>query len=114
MAKELEEIYAGRIDLNPSCIGSDSGHVDVELCKRAQGLLKVVFFRLGHNMRIYVTTGEPTSASADSEDEQEEREIKNIVNIVFFTYFQCEYNAIQTMRLLEECKFIPPAKTITA
>lgn len=108
----MSEIYAGRIDLNPNCIGlsSEFAHMSLDLTKRVQNILKVVFFRLGHNMRIYVVETEPTSVISDHADPKEVQEIKNIVNIVFFTYFEHDYNAITTLKCLEECKFIPPAK----
>ena len=108
----MSDIYAGRIDLNPICMGlsPEFYHMANELTKRVQNVLKVVFFRLGHNMRIYMVLTEPTSVSSDHDDPKEVQEIKNICNIVFYTYFEHDHNAIATLKCLEDCQFIPPAK----
>lgn len=73
-------------------------------------LLRVVFLRLGHDIKVWVITDHPTRAYSDSGDWKEVADIKNLVNMTFAVYFECGCDIDASIRFLEKNDLMPPAE----
>lgn len=102
----------GDVDLNPDCMRKETqvgGPGVLHLTERVSYVLKVAFRRLGHEVKVWITTDHPTRAYSDAGDFLELAEIKNIVNMVFATFFECKYEVDTTIEFLEKNDLIPPS-----
>lgn len=90
----------------------DAGERRVAICKEALGLLRVVFRRLGHNVRIYFTSATDSRVRSDSMDIQERRDIEHIANVTMMAFYDADYDPDVAMGFLEELKLVPPLMTL--
>jgi hypothetical protein len=103
----------GDLDLNPKCMMREKGD-PVEMTRVVSEILKLLFFRLGHDVNVNVVHGEnPTRAFSENGDHNEVRQIKRFANLVFSVYFHKNYDAEKTISFLEKRGIIPPVEGFT-
>lgn len=102
--KKLE----GRVDLNFDCVsGEIPEYLRKEIAVAAANLMRVVYYRLGHRVRVYPVDRDPTKALSDNDHEDEVQDIKNLANIAFMAFRECDYNIADAVVLLELREVIP-------
>lgn len=77
------------------------------LIKEVTSVLKVVFSRLGHNVRVYNTSALNSRVRSDHGDITEEQDIMHMTNVVFSAFFEADYDYDKTMETLEKQGLIP-------
>ena len=75
------------------------------------GCLKVVFRRLGHNVRVYATTNFDCKVRSDHGDITEEQDIMHMTNVIFTAFYASDYDADKTLEALEKQGLIPAIDT---
>lgn len=81
------------------------------LVRELMGLVRVVFHRLKHDIRVFTTSRKTCQASSDHGDFEMECGIKHLSNIVFAAFEENEYDPDKAMEFLEQLGIVPSLTT---